>query len=62
MHDEPPPQFSIIVKNNPNKCMGSSNDPSVNWPPRSPGINPLNYFMETSNIHGLPADRDEQLR
>jgi len=69
MHDGAPPHFSVAVRNYlnqqyPNKWIGRGNDAPVNWPPRSPDLNPLDYFLWghlKSVVYKTPVDQEEQL-
>lgn len=50
MHDGAPPHFALNVRNYlnqqyPNKWIGRGNDAPVNWPPRSPDMTPMDYFL-----------------
>ena len=50
MDDGAPPHFTLNVRNYlhqhyPNRWIGRGNDAPVNWPPRSPDLTPLDYFL-----------------
>lgn len=50
MHDGAPPHFSVNVRNYldqeyPNQWIGRGNNCPQNWPPRSPDLNPCDFFL-----------------
>ncbi|XP_066148942.1 uncharacterized protein [Euwallacea fornicatus] len=69
MHDEAPPHFALNVRNHlnqqyPNKWIGRGNDAPVKWPPRSPDLNPMDYFLWghlKSMVYMTTVDNEEQL-
>lgn len=69
MHDGAPPHYTLNVRNYlnqqyPNKWIGRGNDAPVTWPPRSPDLNPLDYFLWGHLkvvVYGRPVNTEEEL-
>lgn len=69
MQDGAPPHFSLNVRNHlneqyPHKWIGRGNDAPVNWPPRSPDLTPMDYFLWghlKSTVFREPVENEEQL-
>lgn len=69
MHDGAPPHFTLNVRNHlnqqyPNRWIGRGNDAPVNWPPRSPDMTPLDYFLWgalKAMVYSRPVNTEEEL-
>lgn len=69
MHDGAPPHFTLAVRNHlheqyPNKWIGRGNDAPVNWPPRSPDLTPLDYFLWgtlKNMVYSRPVNEEPEL-
>lgn len=69
MHDGAPPHFSMNVRHYlnhhfPNRWIGRGNDAPVQWAPRSPDLNPLDYFFwghQKSIVYNTPVNNEEEL-
>lgn len=69
MHDGAPPHFSLNVRNYlhrqyRNRWIGRGNDAPVKWPPRSPDMTPLDYFLWGSLktlVYSRPINNEEEL-
>lgn len=67
MHDGAPPHFSLIVRGHlnrvyPNRWIGRGG--AVPWPPRSPDLNPLDFFLWghlKSLVYATPVETREEL-
>jgi Transposase. len=69
MHDGAPAHFSVPVRNflNENyedKWIGRGNDAPVHWPPRSPDITPMDFFLwgtVKSLVYAKPVNTRDEL-
>lgn len=69
MHDGAPPHFSRDVRMYlsaayPNRWMGRGEDAPVNWPVRSPDLNPCDYFLWgaiKSEVYATPVATEAEL-
>lgn len=69
MHDGAPPHFTLDVRthlnqNYPNRWIGRGQDAPVRWPPRSPDITPLDYFLwgtVKSMVYSRPVNTQQEL-
>ncbi|KAJ8953499.1 hypothetical protein NQ318_023620 [Aromia moschata] len=56
MHDGVPPQFARII--------GRGNDAPISWPPRSPDLNPCDFFIWgdlKQKVYSVSIENEEQL-
>lgn len=68
MHDGAPPHFSMVARqfldeNYPNRWIGRAGPQA--WPPRSPDLNPLDYFLWghlKSLVYKTPVQNEQDLR
>lgn len=69
LHDGPPPHFSRAVRmwlheTFPERWIGRGDDAPVKWPPRSPDMNPLDFFFwgaMKAAVYKQNVDTEEQL-
>lgn len=69
MHDGAPPHFAQIARQHlheayPERWIGRGRDAPVPWPPRSPDLNPCDYFLWgylKNKVYSVPINTAEQL-
>ncbi|KAJ8945162.1 hypothetical protein NQ318_001627 [Aromia moschata] len=69
MHDGAPPHFARIVREYlneqfPGRWIGRGNDAPISWPPRSPDLNPCDFFIWgdlKQKVYSVSIKNEEQL-
>lgn len=69
MHDGAPPHFALNVRNflngqYPGRWIGRGHDAPIRWPPRSPDLNPCDFFIWgalKTKVYEVPINNVEQL-
>lgn len=69
MHDGAPPHFAVPVREYlnqryPNRWIGRGDDAPVKWPPRSPDINPVDFYLWghlKESVYKTPVQTKEEL-
>lgn len=68
MHDGAPPHFNILVREHLSQVYGErwiGRGGPVAWPPRSPDLNPLDYFLWgylKTLVYSVPIENEAQLQ
>lgn len=70
MHDGAPPHYSRqcrrwLNEHFPNRWIGRGNDAPINWPPRSPDLNPMDFTVwgqMKEKVYSVAINNEEQLR
>ncbi|KAJ8941821.1 hypothetical protein NQ318_006798 [Aromia moschata] len=69
MHDGAPPHFARIVRQYlneqfPGRWIGRGNNAPISWPPRSPDLNPYDFFIWDDlkqKVYSVSIENEEQL-
>ncbi|KAJ8934968.1 hypothetical protein NQ318_007175 [Aromia moschata] len=67
MHDGVPPHFArkrILNEKFPGRFIGRGNDAPISWPPRSPDLNPCDFFIWgdlKQKVYSVSIENEEQL-
>lgn len=69
MHDGAPPHFTLNVRNHlnenfRNRWIGRGNNAPANWPPRSPDLTPMDYFLWgklKTMVYSNPVNTEDEL-
>lgn len=70
MHDGAPPHFNLqcrqwLNEHFPNRWIGRGHDAAINWPPRSPDLNPMDFNVwgqMKQKVYSEAVDNEQQLR
>jgi Transposase. len=70
LHDGAPAHFSVHVREYlhmrfPNRWIGRGYNAPIAWPPRSPDLNPVDFYLwghAKSQVYATPVDTEDQLR